>query len=305
MAIEAVGGDAERCALVLGGGGPLGLAWQAAMLQGWAERWAQDGPGNPLAPLLSGRIIGTSAGAIVGAHLAAHDCVTAMVAEQREPLGPDAPPNPKMVRFMAALLKAKLFTRGTANLRRSIGRSAKRAGLPGEQEFVAAIARSYAPKGSWPAGRELLVTVVDAETGAFEAWSAASGVPLALAVAASCALPCAFPLVNVRGRVYMDGGIGSSINAGLAAGCARVLVLDSLGRMIGSASLDAERRALEAAGSHTLAFVPDEAVAKGMGRHMLDASRRADVATLGRAQGHATAPGVWRFLRSLGNAWGA
>ena len=90
MAIEAVGGDAERCALVLGGGGPLGLAWQAAMLQGWSERWAQDGPRNPLAPLLSGRIIGTSAGAIVGAHLAAHDCVTAMVAEQHEPLGPDA-----------------------------------------------------------------------------------------------------------------------------------------------------------------------------------------------------------------------
>ena len=141
---------------MLGGGGPLGIAWEAAMLEGWAERWAQEQPSlagwPPLKPLLAGRIIGTSAGAIVGAHLAAHGSVTAMVADQQEPLGPDAPPKPAMIRFMAALLKAKLLSRGLTGMRRSMGKSARRAALAGEPEFVAAIARSYAPQGPWPRG---------------------------------------------------------------------------------------------------------------------------------------------------------
>ncbi len=275
------------------------------MLAGWAEAWAQGRPASaklsPLEPLLAGRIIGTSAGAIVGAHLAAHGSVTAMVAEQQEPLGVDAPPAPEMARFMAALFKAKLFSRGVDGLRRSMGKSARRAAVAGEQEFAAAIARSYAPPDPWPAERELLVTVVDAETGEFHAWGAGSGVPLPLAIAASCAMPCAFPLVHVDGRVYMDGGIGSSTNAAVAAGCARVLVLDPLGRMLGSAStLDAERRALEAAGSRTLALLPDEAVAKAMGMRVMDASRRAEVAVRSRAQGLTTAAGVWSFLHRAG-----
>lgn len=291
-----------QCSLVLGGGGPLGIAWEAGMLQGWADVWTSRGPtSDPMLAFLEGRIIGTSAGAIVGAHLAAYGSVTALVAQQDQPIGPDAPAAPKMALFMAAFLKAKLFSRSVPALRRSIGKSARRAALAGEAEWIAAIARSYAPTGPWPDSRELVVTVIDAETGELHAWRSDSGVPLALAVAASCAVPCAFPLVHIGGKVYMDGGIGSSTNAALAAGSGRILVLDPLGRMLGKSSpLDAERRALEADGSHTLAFLPDETVAAAIGMNMLDASRRSKVAALGRTQGHATAAGVLSFLQSTG-----
>ena len=283
----------NRCALVLGGGGPLGIAWEAGMLEGWAQSWGQSwardhSAGQPLAPLLAGRIIGTSAGAIVGAHLAAHGSVTALVADQHAPAGADSPKGLRVAGFLAAFAKAKLFSRSLTGLRRSMGKSARSAARPGEAEFVAAIARSYtpagAPDGAWP--RELLLTAVDAETGEFYAWSGASGVPLALAIAASCAAPCVFPLVHVHGRATMDGGTGSPTNAGLAAGCARVLILDPLGRLLGRYSpLEAERRGLETAGSHTLAFMPDRAVADAMGRHVFDVAQRSVVATLGQAQG--------------------
>ncbi len=312
-------GQAGRCALVLGGGGPLGVAWEAGLLQGWAQGWQQfvqqEGTAgssgsavsrdsrysaSALALFLEGRIIGTSAGAIVGAHLAVHDSIEPLVAQQSQSLGDDTPRGPGMTKFLAAFFKAKLFTRSMPSLRRSLGRSARRMALPGEAGFVAAIARSYAPKGGWPAGRELLVTVVDAESGELHAWTSESGVPLALAVTASCAVPCAFPLVHVNGRSYMDGGVGSSTNTALARGCDRVLILDPLGRMFGGSPLDAERRALEAEGSRTLAFLPDQAVAAAIGRNFLDTTRRAQVCELARAQGLSTAHGVWNFLRGSG-----
>lgn len=283
-------------ALVLGGGGPLGIAWEVAMLDSWA---AAAGTPVPLAPFLDGRIIGTSAGAIVGAHLAQHDSVSMLLAQQDEPLGLDTPDAPDMARFMAAFLKAKLFSRDLSGLRRSIGRSATSANVPGEAEFLAAFARSYVPKETWREDRELLLTAVDAATGEFHAWDAASAVPLALAVAASCAVPCVYPLVHINGRAHMDGGIGSSTNAALAAGCRRAVILDPLGPLLGNSSpLDDERRALEASGCHTLAFTPDQDVSNAIGTHLLDASRRAQVARLGRVQGASTAAGVWKFLSS-------
>jgi NTE family protein len=298
-------------ALVLGGGGPLGIAWQAGMLQGWAESWAQSSSHSlegkdVFAPFLEGRIIGTSAGAIVGAHLAVHGSIAALAAQQHEPIGPDVPEKVSLAHFFLALLKAKLFTRSVPKLRRSIGKSALKAAIPGEQEMVAAIARSYAPAGPWPESTDLRITVVDPESGEFHGWHAGSGVPLALAVAASCAMPLVLPLIRVNGRLYMDGGIGSSTNATLASGYACVLVLDPLGRMLGNFSpLDVERRELEAGCSHTLAFLPDQAVADAIGNHVFDFSRRAQVATLARAQGHTTAPGVWSFLHDSVRRHGA
>ncbi len=290
----------DKCALVLGGGGPLGIAWEAAMLDGWAEGWAGHGTDAPaLAPFLDGRMIGTSAGAIVSAHLAVHGSVAALVAEQSRNEKVEALKKSQLLRFVAAFLRAKLLTRGTLALRQSLGRSARRAALPGEAEWVQAIARSYAPQGPWPQERELLLTVVDAETGEFHVWDHTTGVPLATAVAASCSVPCAFPLVHVNGRAYMDGGIGSSTNALLARGCARAVILDPLGRMMGDAApREAERRELEAAGTHTLAFLPDEAVGRAIGRNVLDMSRRSQVSALGRLQGLATASGVWNFVTS-------
>ena len=49
-------------ALVLGGGGPVGVAWEAGLLAGLAEAGVDLSDAD--------RIVGTSAGSIVGARLA-------------------------------------------------------------------------------------------------------------------------------------------------------------------------------------------------------------------------------------------
>ncbi len=293
----------KQCALVLGGGGPQGIAWEAGMISGWAEGWAgfsASGLDDPLQPLLTGRIVGTSAGAIVGAHLAVHGSVTALMKQQDELQKADAPKASEMARFLQAYFKARIFSRNVSGLRRSLGKSARKLAVGDEDAYLAAFRRSYAPDGPWPTRCELLVTGIDAETGELHTFRRDGDAPLAVAVAASCSLPCAFPLVHVGGRAYMDGGIGSPTNTALAEGCDRVLILDALGGAFGSSSvLEKERKALEAAGSQTLAFLPDGTVAQAIGKNFLDFSRQRKIAELGRAQGLATAHGVWNFLQGV------
>lgn len=55
-----------------------------------------------------------------------------------------------------------------------------------------------------------------------------SGVDLVHGVASSGAAPLIFPPVHIDGRPYIDGGVNSNLNAGLAAGADRVVVTDCL-----------------------------------------------------------------------------
>ncbi|MFI6495352.1 patatin-like phospholipase family protein [Streptomyces sp. NPDC050564] len=71
------------------------------------------------------------------------------------------------------------------------------------------------PVRTWPA-RRLLITAVDARTGDYTLWDRTSGIPLASAVAASCAVPGVWPPATVAGRRYIDGSVRSATNADLA-----------------------------------------------------------------------------------------
>ncbi len=275
------------------------------MLSGWAKLWAGDRP-DPLGIFLEGRIIGTSAGSIIGSYLAVHGHLEHLAALQAEAGSTHGKP-PKLFRFLLAYLLARFFTRDMAGFRRSMGRSALRASVPGEQEWVELVARSYAPQGPWPSKPDLRITVVDAAGGELEAWDRHSDIPLATAVAASCAMPCAYPLVHARSRAWMDGGIGSSTNAGLAAGCSRVLILDPLGRPPSAAAQNALRitsqagrecRDLQAGGSRVLLLQPSAQILGAVGRNFFDLSRLPAVAALTGTQARATAGAVHQLLFS-------
>jgi NTE family protein len=80
------------------------------------------------------------------------------------------------------------------------------------------------PHDEWPE-RPLLIPAVDAESGELRVFDAASGVRLASAVAASCAVPGVWPPVTIGDRRYIDGGMRSLANADLAAGSDWVLVI--------------------------------------------------------------------------------
>ncbi len=290
--------EPRRTALVLGGGGPLGLIWMAELLGGWAGCWASRSA-EPLAPFLRGRIIGTSAGAILGAHLAVHGSLDALAEQDAASSGPANVKKLRLVHFALAYLRARLFTRDLQGFRVSMGRSALRAEVPGEREWVEFIARFYPPDAAWPAVCDFTATIVDAVTGEFAGWHRDSGVALPVAVAASCAMPCTLPLVHALGRTWMDGGIGSTTNATLAADCGRVLILDPLGRSASPESQAAQERCrLEAGGSRALLLQPDRASASAIGRNFFEMRRQPQVAAAARAQAQATAEAAWSVLHS-------
>jgi NTE family protein len=151
---------------------------------------------------------------------------------------------------------------------------------------------SRLPSHDWPS-RDVRLTAVECETGALEVFTAASGVSLIDAVAASCAVPGIWPPVTIGGRRYMDGGTRSVDNADLAAGAARILVLSPFGM---SAEIPAPMPLSEVIaklrddGSRVTVIEPDEHSKAAMSANPLDPATRLPAAIAGRAQGREGIP---------------
>jgi NTE family protein len=266
----------QRTALVLGGGGITGIAWEIGLLAGLAEA-GTDLSGADL-------VVGTSAGSVVGARLATGEQLDAMYARQLEPATGE-----RAFRLNRATLAqfgwAMLRSRGRdVEFRRRIGAlalAAEKAGLtPSEQERLDVFGAILSGK-DWPE-RDLTITAVDAETGEFTPFDKTSGVPLLCAVAASCAVPGVYPPVTIDGRRYVDGGMRSAANADLAQGYDRLVVLAPIPRGFGPmASVDAQVTGMV---SRVAVVSPDQDSRTAIGRNVLDPAARAPSARAGRAQ---------------------
>jgi NTE family protein len=192
-------------AVVLGGGGLTGIAWTAGVL-------------SELPFVLTGadRVIGTSAGAVLAARMlgGGDDAGLRDLATELAParLRPTA---------VSRLLAAQVWPSRRHALQ-WLGRRAAAPTALSEPAFVDLISRAVGGS-DWPAA--LIVVAVDALAGRPAYFTARSEVPLALAVAASCAMPGVLPPVHIEGRPFLDGGLRSPANADLATGCDRVLVL--------------------------------------------------------------------------------
>ncbi|MBO0775704.1 MAG: patatin-like phospholipase family protein, partial [Actinobacteria bacterium] len=262
-------------AVVLGGGGIAGVAWEAGIVIG-LQRAGVD--------LTSAEaVIGTSAGSIVGSHLASAAGPEALAGLHAASAETDraAAAAVDFDAIMNALAPAFDPALDPAEARRRVGAAARAAAAGDEAAHITRIASLLPPGGRWPE-RRLLVTGVDAESGEPVAWDRDSGVPLERAVAASCAVPGAYPPVTIGGRRYMDGGVRSVTNADLAGGASAVIVLDAVGHLTPREQLQAELAEL-GAGS-TMVIIPDEAAAAVMGFNLLDAAVWPDAFEAGLAQ---------------------
>jgi NTE family protein len=280
----------QRTALVLGGGGITGIAWEIGVLDGLAEA------GTDLSD--ADLVVGTSAGSVVSAQLTSGAELAAMYERQLAPATGE-----KAARLNRATLAqfgwAMLRSRGRdVEFRRRIGTlalAAEKAGLtPSEQERLDVIgARLIGTQ--WPE-RKLVITAVDAETGEFRTFDRDSGVPLLHAVAASCAVPGVYPPVTIDGRRYVDGGMRSAANADLAQGYDRLVVLAPIPRGFGPmTSVDAQVTAMV---SRVAVVSPDADSKRAIGRNVLDPAARAPSAKAGRAQAATVA-------RQIAEVWSA
>jgi NTE family protein len=248
--------------VVLGGGGIAGVAWEAGVVLGLRRA------GVDLS--LADVIVGTSAGSIVGSHVAFGTDLQALAAMTPAPAEGEAAAVPAVSLEVILSALAPLFDQelDPVEARRRVGAAARAAGGD-EQPYITRIASLLPATDHWPQ-RRLLITAVDAESGEPVAWHSGSGVRLDRAVAASCAVPAVYPPVTIGGRRYMDGGIRSATNADLAAGSSAVVVLNAIGHLTPREPLQTELAALGTAA--TLVIAPDEAAAAVMGTNLLDAA---------------------------------
>jgi len=310
-------------ALVLGGGGLTGIAWEAGVLMGLRERGVDTEHWD--------LVVGTSAGSIVGAKVLAEPDFDAWFGGQllEATRGDDVPIRTLGGRVAASFLRAgrvrgfgwmpwlwvSAFALETLVRQRS-GRKgrARPAGPPpepgprpmtpptvelsrlgsfgvaartaSERIYLEVIAQTLHPVADWPAG--LTVTAIDVRTGEGVAIDGRSGVPFFDAIGASCAVPGLMPPVTIGARRYMDGGMASQTHADLALGHDEVVVVAplDLGR------LDGEVATLRASGSRVIVVSPGLEATAALGRNvtLLDPARRARSARAGLRDGrHAAA----------------
>lgn len=260
-------------ALVLGGGGITGIAWELGLIAGLAE----GGVDLSRAQV----VIGTSAGSVVGAQITSGEAVEDLYAGQLEP--PDREIGAHFGLSSMVRLGVMMALPGSGRRRRRrVGRAAMRVTSVPVAERVQVI-RSRLGTRAWP-DRRLLVIAVDAESGATTVFDRDSGVGLVEAVAASCAVPLVWPPVPINGRRYVDGGIRSSTNADLATGVDRVVVLAPLPKSFNKAGRIDNQLAKLGTEVRSAVVSPDAAALKAIGRNVLDPAQRAAAARAGRRQ---------------------
>jgi len=283
-------------ALVLGGGGLAGIAWEVGVLVGLAEG------GVDLS--LADRVVGTSAGSVVGTLLTTGVDLAAVHAEHLNGAASDSsdPPATLDMEALGAQLAAAMNGARDAGVMRArlgawalgLGRGVRRA-----------IIDARLPVKEWPR-TDLRISAVDAETGELAVFTRDARVDLVDAVAASCAVPGVWPPMTAAKRRYIDGGVASVVHVARAdddgfesQGAAdRVLVVAPLDPPAGgpfpSVTQEVQRRQESHPDTDAVAILADETSLAAFGTNVLDPSTMPASARAGRAQGRAWADEVAR-----------
>lgn len=276
--------------LVLGGGGTLGEAWMNGVLAG-----IEESSGVDLREVEA--FVGTSAGSIVAANLAAGR-------HPRRPRDLEADAGEPMPGVGAAL---RLAGRSATPL---LARAMRYEGIPGAALRGAAL--KALPRGTRTLERlersleraktefdgRLRVVCVERQSGRRMVFGApgAAAAPVSRAVVASCSIPAYFEPVEIGDREYVDGGVWSVTNLDVApAGRgATVLCLNPVAGLplaltsplqLLRGRLGAEMAVLARRGVRVSVVGPWSEAAARMARSLMDDRERDFVHAAGYAQG--------------------
>jgi NTE family protein len=299
--------QAHNVALVLGGGGAAGNAWEIGIIAGLADAGLDM---TQAADLVVGTSAGATAAAQVRSGIPAAELLASVLSERVQPVrqNRERPPSLPMATVFERMRAIGAAATSAADLQRAMGAFGLESDAilgPGAGQRRAVVAARLL-RADWP-DRPMIVTAIDAHTGDLTAFDRDSGVDLADAVTASCALPGLVPTHSINGTRYIDGGVRSTENADLASGYAHVVVLSPLGgrsqaspeRGAGPAGqfeglrrspewgtdLASQVEVLRKQGSHVEVITPDAGSRAAMGTNQLDPATRIPAARAGFAQG--------------------
>lgn len=265
--------DVDR-AIVLGGGGVTGIAWEVGVLAGLRDAGVDLG---------ADVVLGTSAGSFVGTALAADTDWGDYLRSQHED-APDEVTTTTPPDLYQAWAEAYRIGAGDPL---AVGRAMGAVAL-GRTALVSLAARQRAVEhrlATLAFPPVLRVAVQDADTGETIALRAGDGYPLAEVVSASGAVPGISPVVALGSRRCIDGGMVSSTNVALVEPCRQVLVVAPLPRGNGGLPSVADEVASAGGAARRWLVVPDEISREAIGSNIYDASRRGRCADAGLAQG--------------------
>lgn len=294
--------------LVLGGGGVLGEAWINGLLAG-----LEEGAGFDLRRCEY--FVGTSAGSIVAARLAA--------GRRPERPGEVDPPTPELelarpenagAGTPAMLEVARRGAAWALALGSPLAPTALGLAAPGGALLRAAVLRTIPrPHGTLRSLRDhidragarfdgrLRIVTVERRSGRRVVFGRPGAPPgtVGEAVAASCTVPWLFEPVRIAGRDYVDGGVWSPTNldAAPAGRDTHVLCLSPMASVAASNSLLAfarnamrsaislEELALRRRGASVTTVSPDAGSAAAMGQNLMDREPRTRVLAAAYQQG--------------------
>ncbi|ARR76776.1 MULTISPECIES: patatin-like phospholipase family protein [Mycobacterium] len=285
----------NKRALVLAGGGIAGIAWETGVLRGIAD----ESPAAARLLIESDVLVGTSAGSAVAAQLGSGHTLDELfdrqVAESSAEIDSGVDVETITELFLTAL--AAPYEEPLDKTRQQMQRigavalATETVPAPVRRQVIA----QRLPSHEWPE-RAVRLTAIDVATGELTVFDRESGVDLVDAVAASCAVPGAWPPVSIADRHYMDGGVASSVNLVVAADCDVAVVLVPSG--IDAPSPFGAGPAAEVSSFPGAAFAvfADADSLAAFGPNALDPGCRIPSAMAGREQGRREAAAIARFL---------
>jgi NTE family protein len=291
----------QNTALVLGGGGAAGNAWEIGVIAGLAEGGLDM---TEAADLVIGTSSGATAAALVRSGIRPAELLASVLSGPVQPVGlnRERPPSLPTATVFERMRAISAAATSAADLQRAMGAFGLESDSilgPGAEQRRAMVADRL-PHHEWP-DRPMIVVAIDAHTGELVAFDRDSGVDLVDAVTASTALPGSTPTHLINGTRYINGGVRSAENADLATGCANVVVLSPFGGRSGplpegqfeglrrrpewGTDLASQVESLREQGSHVEVITPDADSRAAMGTNQMDLATRIPSASAGFAQG--------------------
>lgn len=269
-------------AVVLGGGGVTGIAWEIGVLTGLHEAGVTLHEADT--------VIGTSAGSFVGVALASGYDMNKLFVTQSEASISEIPTAASRSITTAWYNAFKLGGSDPQSVGAAFGSIAKENPQPKPAAQRRAVVEARLVTTDWPL--TLQVTAIDADSGQLHVFDQTSGISLIDAVSASGAVPGVWPLVHINDRAWIDGGMVSSTNLRLAEGHERVVVLAPHPTGYGLIPGAAEDAAALSVDANVSLVTPDKQSVAAIGPNMYDPTRRSAVAAAGRAQGRSIAVAI-------------